>query len=97
MKGGILIRQARTRAALSQRELAIRLGTKQSVVARWEAGTTSPSFESVAHAVEACGLQLDARLQQRDEGMERLLDEQISRSPADRVASVVNAARLRDA
>ncbi|MGH7745660.1 MAG: helix-turn-helix domain-containing protein [Candidatus Dormibacteria bacterium] len=95
MRGGVPIRQARLRAGLSQRQLAQRLGTKQSVVARWEAGTTSPAFETVTAAVGACGFVLESRLVPADSSLERLLREQLRRRPADRVASVVNAARLR--
>src|ERR1051326_7790937 len=41
---GALVREARTRAGLSQRALARRARTTQSVVARIEGGTTSPSW-----------------------------------------------------
>src|SRR5918994_895736 len=38
LRTGLLIREARQYAGLSQRELAARLGTKQSVVSRWAHG-----------------------------------------------------------
>jgi ribosome-binding protein aMBF1 (putative translation factor) len=97
MHGGILIRLARRRAGLSQRELARRLNTKQSVVARWESLATSPTVESVSAAGRACGFAVDWRLVQIDLGLERVLREQLRRSPADRIASVVNLAALRRA
>ena len=95
MNGGVVIREARRRAGITQRELADRLGTQQSVVARWEALTTSPSFDSVGAACAACGFDLDWRLHARDPDMERVLGEQQRRSPAARVASVTNVAALR--
>lgn len=93
--GGTVIREARRRAGLSQRELATRLGTAQSSVGRWESHTTSPSFEAVTIACRACGFDLDWRLLSRDADAERVLHEQLRRTPAERVASVVNLAALR--
>ena len=58
MNAGQLIADARTLTGLTQTELASRMGTHQSVVARWETGKTQPSFESVVKAVEAAGLEL---------------------------------------
>lgn len=95
MHGGVVVREARRRAGLSQRQLAERLGTDQSVVARWEALITSPTFEMVAAACAACGFSLDWRLDPIDADAERVLREQRRRSPAERVASVVNVAALR--
>jgi transcriptional regulator with XRE-family HTH domain len=95
MHGGVVVREARRRAGLSQRELALRLGTDQSVVARWEALITSPTFETVAVACAACGFDLDWRLDPVDPDALRVLLEQRRRSPAARVASVVNLVALR--
>jgi transcriptional regulator with XRE-family HTH domain len=58
MKGGLLIKEARRRAGLTQSELADRLGTSQSVVARWESNTRSLSLATVTRAVRACGYDL---------------------------------------
>ena len=90
-----MIREARRRAGMSQRLLAERLGTDQSVVARWEALITSPTFETVVAACRACGFQLDWRLLAIDPDAERVLGEQRRRTPAERVASVVNLAAIR--
>jgi transcriptional regulator with XRE-family HTH domain len=62
MRGGALIREARRRAGLTQGELAARLGTTQSAIARLERGGTEPSFERVVEAVRACGFELLPRL-----------------------------------
>lgn len=44
-KLGTLLREARERHGVSQRQLAIRAGTKQSTISRIERGAESPSFE----------------------------------------------------
>lgn len=55
-----LLRQARTRAGLSQRALARRAGTAQSVVARIEAGHTSPTWETLERLLAAAGVEMRA-------------------------------------
>lgn len=65
------------------------------MIARWESLATSPSAETVDAATRACGFDLDWHLAPRDADSERVLAEQLRRSPADRVASVVNLAALR--
>jgi transcriptional regulator with XRE-family HTH domain len=67
MRGGTLIREARRRAGLTQRELAARLGTTQSAIARLERGGTEPSFDRVVEAVRACGFELVPRLVPADD------------------------------
>lgn len=96
MRGGELIKEARRRAGLSQRELAVRLHTTQSVVARWEAGATAPSFETVVRAVRACGFELDVHLLPLDEGFEHdwsMASQNLSLTPEERLA---NHAAARD-
>jgi transcriptional regulator with XRE-family HTH domain len=57
-----LLREARYRAGLTQRELAERAGTAQSVIARIETGKTDPSTSTLNHLIEAAGFNLDAEL-----------------------------------
>lgn len=59
---GSLVRDARTRAGLSQRELARRAGTAQSVVVRVEAGQTSPGWETLKRLIGAAGFDLRTEL-----------------------------------
>lgn len=59
---GALLRTARLRADLTQRELARRAGTAQSVVARIESGATSPSWDTLSRLVEAAGFSIDATI-----------------------------------
>ena len=57
-----LLREARQRAGLTQRTLAERAGTAQSVVARIENGQTSPSTNTLLRLLEAAGFELRAEL-----------------------------------
>jgi len=62
MEAGTLISTARREAGITQTELAARMGTHQSVVARWETGKTQPTFQTVLSAVAAAGFDLDVRI-----------------------------------
>jgi transcriptional regulator with XRE-family HTH domain len=53
-----VLRDARDRAGLSQRQLAERAGTSQAMVARIEGGRQSPSMATLERLVRACGLEL---------------------------------------
>lgn len=54
--------QARTRARLSQAELARRLGTTQSAIARLEGGGVSPTLSTLRRYAEATGTRLEINL-----------------------------------
>ena len=58
--------QARTAAKLTQTELARRLGTTQSAVARLEGGRVSPSFATLRRYAEATGTRLTVGLERAD-------------------------------
>lgn len=57
-----LLQAARERAGLTQRKLARKAGTAQSVVARIELGETSPSWSTLARLLKAAGFGLSAGL-----------------------------------
>lgn len=57
-----LLRRAREAAGLSQRELARRAGTAQSVVARIELGESSPTVRTLNRLLEAAGFRPDVSL-----------------------------------
>lgn len=65
--GNDLVREARKRAGLTQRELAERAGTTQSAIARLESGRTRPAFDDVMRLVRLCGMDLDIMLGERDD------------------------------
>ena len=52
---------ARARAGLSQAELAERMGTTQSVVARLESGKQAPSWKTIQRLAEATGTRPEIR------------------------------------
>ncbi len=54
--------RARTAANLTQAELARRIGTTQSAVARLEGGRVSPSFSTLRRYAEATGTRLTVEL-----------------------------------
>jgi len=85
MRGGSVIREARRRAGLTQAELAARLATTQSAVARLERGRTEPSFERVVKTVRACGLELVPSLLPADDADWSVASANLSLSCDDRV------------
>lgn len=62
MNGRSIVKEARRRAGLTQAELAARVGTTQSAIARLEAGATAPALERVDALVRACGFSLAIEL-----------------------------------
>ncbi|CDN49374.1 helix-turn-helix domain-containing protein [Neorhizobium galegae] len=54
--------RARTKANLSQVELAKRIGTTQSAIARLEGGGVSPSLSTLRRYAEATGSKLEINL-----------------------------------
>jgi len=54
--------RARLRAGLSQAELAARMGTSQSSIARLESGQTLPSTKTLLRYAEATGNRFHVRL-----------------------------------
>jgi ribosome-binding protein aMBF1 (putative translation factor) len=54
--------RARLRAGLSQAELAARMGTSQSAVARLESGDTLPSTKSLLRYARATGSKVRVKL-----------------------------------
>ena len=53
-----LLKQARRQAHLSQRELALRTGIAQAVIARIESGSSSPRFDTLERLLAAAGREL---------------------------------------
>src|SRR5580765_1897615 len=91
-----LIQTARTKAGLSQRELARKARTAQSVVARIELGETSPSWSTLIRLLKAAGFRLTSELR-RTTVDPQLLDDvpRILRlTPEDRLREVALAAQF---
>ena len=92
-----LVREARRRAGLSQRDLARRARTTQSVVARIEAGTRSPTWDTLARLLAAAGFELRASLEVRPVKGSHMLDDvpRILRlTPEQRLIELRNASQF---
>lgn len=85
MRGGELIREARTRAGLTQNVLSERTGRDRSVIARWEQGVISPPIESLLVCLHACGFDLPLVLVPLDASLDRELSDSLMAAPSDRV------------
>ena len=59
MTSGLLIREARLLAGLSQGELGDSGRQDRAQIARWERGAVEPSFETLRQLVRACGFELE--------------------------------------
>ena len=97
MKGGTLVREARRRAGLTQAELAERLGTTQSAIARLEGGGSEPSFERVVEAVRVCGFEFVPQLNEADESVWSVASTNLGLTPEARVRKHRSALRFRKA
>lgn len=62
MNADRLIREARTRAALTQRQLALRAGTSQAAIAAYERGTKQPQLPVLQRILAAAGFVLRTEL-----------------------------------
>jgi transcriptional regulator with XRE-family HTH domain len=97
MRGGDLIREARRRARLTQHELAERLGTTQSAIARIERGGTEPSFERVSEALRACGFDLVPKVMPVDDADWSVASTNLTVDPETRVRRHQAAVRFAEA
>jgi transcriptional regulator with XRE-family HTH domain len=91
MRGGELIREARTRAGLTQAELSERTGRDRSVIARWEQGVISPPVESLLACLHACGFDLPFVLVPLDQSVDAELGESLMLAPNERVKRMLAA------
>ena len=87
MVGGELVREARKRAGLTQKDLADRASTTQSAIARLESGRTTPSLESVERLLRLCGFQLIVELAPYDDSDIVQAEASLRRTPAERIAN----------
>lgn len=81
-----VIRQARLAGGLTQAELAERMGTTQSAVARLEAADANPRVATLLRAVEAAGQALDATVRPRPASVdETMIAANLRLDPAERL------------
>ena len=62
-----LIRLARSKAQLTQQELASRAGVTQQTVSAYETGRMDPTLSSLERMIAAAGLEMRIQLQSRDD------------------------------
>ena len=84
-RGGELIREARLRAGLTQKELSELTGRERSVIARWEQGAISPPIDSLMQIIHACGFDLPLTLYPMDQAADDELREALLETPSERV------------
>ena len=83
--------EARKRGGLTQAELADRLDSYQSVVARWETGRTSPDFATVQRVVRAAGFELGISIHPADDHDLTLIRRELNLLPHQRLSGMVEA------
>src|SRR4051812_34379989 len=91
-----LLQRAREGGGLSQRELARKAKTAQSVVARIELGETNPSWATLGRLLKAAGFALSTTLR-RVEVDPQLLDDVpriLALSPEERLREVAQVSRF---
>lgn len=88
------MREARRRSGLSQAELARRVGTTQSAIARLESGAGAPSLERISELVSACGLDLSVRLVEHDDHDWTMARSNLDLSYEERVEQLLNTVRF---
>ena len=94
MRGGQFVREARLRAGMTQRALARRAGVSQPTVARIESGETAASLEQIVQLVRAAGFDLEIHLVALDEDAFALAEQNLRRTPEERVRAMLTALEL---
>lgn len=104
---GAVLERVRTEAGLTQRQLAERAGTAQSLVARIEGDQANPTIETLSRLLDAAGFVLtigaerklapDPLVEAFKKDIDRsLLRENLRKTPQQRVATLVAMSRFRD-
>ena len=92
-----LLAAARARTGVTQRQLADRAKTSQSVVARIERGQTIPSVATLDRLLAAAGFELRRTLEPKPVVHSHMLDDSariLRLSPVDRLREVANVSRF---
>ena len=92
-----LLKLARGWSGMSQRELARKANTAQSVVARVELGERNPSLVTLARLLKAAGFKLSAELQRVPKVDRSLLDDVpriLRMTPEERLREVAQVSRF---
>ncbi len=95
--GGQFVREARRRAGLTQRQLALRAGVTQPTIARIESGEVAASFERILDLVRAAGFDLDVHVVPVDEDVAAMAEANLRRTPDERLDGLLAALDLYEA
>ncbi|MFI5026257.1 MAG: helix-turn-helix transcriptional regulator [Solirubrobacterales bacterium] len=83
---GQLLREARERHGVSQKQLGMRASTTQSAISRIERDRVSPSVETLRELLYLLGEDLELDTSPRDSGIDAtLIDQSLRRSPTERL------------
>jgi len=90
---GSLLRYARDKARLSQRELGRRAGVSQTTISLIEDGRTSPRFSTLDRLLDICGFELEI-VPRAGVGIDRTRMRELLRlAPAERARIAIEEAR----
>lgn len=88
-----MLRHARRRAGLTQRQLAEKAGIPQATIARIESGAADPRVETLDCLLEATGMGLEV-MPRLGIGVDRTqFDPYLAMSPSERLAAGLEASR----
>ena len=86
---GRMLRNARLRASLTQRELAVKVGIPQETIARIERGRVDPRIGTLDRLLEGCGYGLES-LPRLGIGVDRTqIRELLKLTPSERLALAI--------
>ena len=85
MDASALLRSARVRAGLSQRELARRSHILQPAISRIERKVVSPTVDTLERLLAVCGLELDVVYRPTGDVDRTLIEERLGLSPRERI------------
>lgn len=89
-----MLRVARAKTGLSQRELAAKAGVPHTTIAKIESGARQPSHPTMAKILAAVDLSLSTRLVPYDDHDDVLWEQDQRRSDAERAQIAAEQARL---
>jgi len=92
---GSLLREARRRHGLTQRQLAARARTSQAAISRIERELVSPTVATLAQLLDLMGEELVLDANAIDYGHDRtLLEQNLRRTPAERIDFMTDVANF---
>ena len=88
---GRMLRHARRRAGLTQRQLSARVGIPQETIARIEAGRVDPRVGTLDRLLEGCGFGLE-HMPRLGIGVDRTqIRQNLALSPSERLARAIES------